>query len=124
MRNSKAITITLLLIQNFLVTEGVMGIERRKKQVSDEISYFIYPLIYQVPGLGAGNGAGATFVNLIGDGSTLSLLRIKGEIEVDSIVASDMPLFTQHLTLSAAYADGKKGGFAFYERGSESSEEP
>ena len=70
MRNSKAITIILLLIQNFLVTEVVMGIERRKKQVSDEISYFIYPLIYQVPGLGAGNGAGATVVNLIGDGST------------------------------------------------------
>ena len=52
----------------------VFGIERRKKQVSDEISYFIYPLIYQVPGLGSGNGAGATFVNLVGDGSTLSLL--------------------------------------------------
>ncbi|GIT04415.1 MAG: hypothetical protein CM1200mP28_16740 [Deltaproteobacteria bacterium] len=54
MLNSKAITIILLLFQNFLFTEGIMGIERRKKQVSDEISYFIYPLIYQVPGLGAG----------------------------------------------------------------------
>ena len=92
--------------------------------MDDEISYFIYPLIYQVPGLGAGNGAGATVVNLIGDGSTLSLLKIKGDIEVDSVVASDMPLFTQHLTLSAAYADGKKGGFAFYDRGPESPEEP
>ncbi|GIT04416.1 MAG: hypothetical protein CM1200mP28_16750 [Deltaproteobacteria bacterium] len=54
----------------------------------------------------------------------MNLLRIKGEIEVDSIVASDIPLFTQHFTLSAAYADGKKGGFAFYDRGAESSEEP
>ena len=124
MRNSIVITIILLLIQSFLITEMVFGIERRKKQVSDEISYFIYPLIYQVPGLGSGNGAGATFVNLVGDGSTLSLLKIKGEIEVDSIVASDIPLFTQHLTFSAAYADGKKGGFAFYDRGPESLEEP
>jgi hypothetical protein len=122
--NSIAITIILLLIHGFILTNQVLGIERRKKQISEEISYFIYPLIYQVPGLGSGNGAGATIVNLFGDGSTLSLLKIKGEIEVDSIVASDIPLFTKHLTLSAAYADGKKGGFAFYERGSESSENP
>jgi len=122
--NSIATTIILLLIQSFISTEIIFGIERRKNQVSDEISYFIYPLIYQVPGLGAGNGAGATVINLIGDGSTLSLLKIKGEIEVDSIVASNIPLFTQHLTLSAAYADGKKGGFAFYDRGPESPDEP
>ena len=68
-----------------------MGIERRKKQVNDEISYFIYPLVYQVPGLGAGNGAGATVVNLIGDGSTLNLLRIKGEIEAVSYTHLTLP---------------------------------
>ncbi len=124
MRNSKKIRIILPLIQILIFTDLVLGIERRKKQVSDEISYFIYPLIYQVPGLGSGNGAGTTLINLVGEGSTLSLLKIKGEIEVDSIVASDIPLFTQHLTISAAYADGKKGGFAFYERGPKSSEEP
>ena len=68
MPNSIAITFIIILIQSFLITGVVFGIERRKKQVSDEISYFIYPLIYQVPGLGSGNGAGATVVNLVGDG--------------------------------------------------------
>ena len=113
-----------LLILSSLISQGVLGIERRNKQDDDEISYFIYPLVYQVPGLGAGEGVGATVGNLLGDGSTLSLLRIKGEIEVDSIIATDIPLFTKHLTLSAAYADGTKGGFAFYDRGSDSPEEP
>ena len=113
-----------LLILSTLISHEVLGIERRNKQDDDEISYFIYPLVYQVPGLGAGDGFGATVGNLLGDGSTLSLLRIKGEIEVDSIIATDIPLFTKHLTLSAAYADGTKGGFAFYERGADSSEEP
>ena len=113
-----------LLILSTLISQEVLGIERRNKQDDDEISYFIYPLVYQVPGLGAGDGFGATVGNLLGDGSTLSLLRIKGEIEVDSIIATDIPLFTKHLTLSAAYADGTKGGFAFYDRGSDSSEEP
>ena len=113
-----------LLILSTVISLGVLGIERRNKQDSDEISYFIYPLVYQVPGLGAGDGVGATVGNLLGDGSTLSLFRIKGEIEVDSIIATDIPLFTKHLTLSAAYADGTKGGFAFYDRGSDSPEEP
>ena len=113
-----------LLILSSVISEEVFGIERRNKKDSDEISYFIYPLIYQVPGLGAGEGVGATVGNLLGDGSTLSLFKIKGEIEVDSIIATDIPLFTKHLTLSAAYADGTKGGFAFHERGSDSSEEP
>ena len=95
-----------LLILSSVISQGVLGIERRNKQDDDEISYFIYPLVYQVPGLGAGEGVGATVGNLLGDGSTLSLFRIKGEIEVDSIIATDIPLFTKHLTLSAAYADG------------------
>ena len=75
----------------------VFGIERRKKQVSDEISYFIYPLIYQVPGLGSGNGAGATFVNLVGDGSTLSLLKIKGEMR---LIALLLLIFLYSLSIS------------------------
>jgi hypothetical protein len=113
-----------LLIISSLISQEVRGIERRNNQDNFEISYFIYPLVYQVPGLGAGDGVGATVGNLLGDGSTLSLFRIKGEIEVDSIIATDIPLFTKHLTLSTAYVDGKKGGFAFYDRGSDASEEP
>ena len=55
--------------------------------------------------------------------STLSLLGIRGDIELDSIVAADIPFFTQHLTLSGVYA-GRKGDFSFYGRGPESSEIP
>ena len=113
-----------LLILGSVISEGVFGIERRNKKDDDEISHFVYPLVYQVPGIGAGHGVGATVANLLGDGSTLSIFRITGEIEVDSILATDIPLFTKHLTLSAAYADGTKGGFAFYDRGSDSPEEP
>jgi len=42
-----------------------LGIERRNKQDDDEISYFIYPLVYQVPGLGTGDGVGATVGNYL-----------------------------------------------------------
>ncbi|MBF0239415.1 MAG: hypothetical protein HQM12_17065 [SAR324 cluster bacterium] len=106
------------------IVHTALAIERRNKQEKEEISYFFYPLVYQVPGLGSGDGGGATVVNLLGNGSTLSLLQIQGEIEVDSVIASDIPLFTQHLTLSMAYVDGKKGGFAFFGRGPDSPAEP
>ena len=122
---SKSLTeVLLLLIMIFLFSHQVLGIERRNKSENDEISYFFYPLVYKVPGLGAGEGGGATVVNLLGDGSTLSLVRIKGDIEVDSFIVSDLPLFTKHFTLSAAYVEGKKGGFAFYDRGPDSPQEP
>ena len=46
-------------------------------------------------------------VNLLGDGSTLSLARIKGNIEVDCFIVSGLPLLTQHFTLSSAFAERK-----------------
>ncbi len=118
---NRAVLIIILVVA-FSVT--VTAIERRKKKDTEEISYFLYPLAYSVPGVGSGEGAGGTITNLIGGGSTLSLLRIRGEMEVDSIVATDMPIFTQHFTFSLIYADGRKGGFAFYDRGPDSTEEP
>lgn len=54
-----------LLILSTLISQEVLGIERRNEQDDDEISYFIYPLVYQVPGLGAGDGFGATVGNLL-----------------------------------------------------------
>ena len=54
-----------LLILSSVISEEVFGIERRNKQDSDEISYFIYPLVYQVPGLGTGDGVGLTVGNYL-----------------------------------------------------------
>lgn len=112
----------LLFLSNTALSQRI--VERRKQQFESEISYFLYPLVYQVPGLGSGKGLGGTITNLLGEGSTLSLLGIRGDIEIDSLVASEIPIFTKHLTFSGLYANGKKGGFSFYGRGPESSEIP
>ena len=117
-------TITFFLMTHLVWADGLGWIERRKQQVNDEISYFIYPLAYKVPGLGSGQGLGASIVNFLGNGSTLNAFRIQGDIDVDSLVANDIPLGSEHFTLSLAYADGKKGGFAFYGRGPNSSKKP
>ena len=45
--------------------------ERRRPQVTDDLSYFFYPLAYQVPGLGAGQGLRGTVINGLGSGSTI-----------------------------------------------------
>ncbi len=115
-------SLILLILANSLKSEGL--VERRKKTSDFESSYFLYPLVYQVPGLGSGSGAGATITNLIGDGSTLSLLGIRGEIELDSLIISEVPLFTRRLTISGLYANGKRGGFSFFGRGPNSSQTP
>ncbi len=113
-----------------LASQSALAIERRDPEDRDgyagakENSYFLYPLAYSIPGIGSGSGAGGTIVHLLGDDSTLSLIRIRGEYEVDSVLATDIPLGTKHLTLSLAYADSRGGGFAFYDRGPDSSEEP
>ena len=116
----RVLSVALLLLS---VVE-VSAIERRRPQVTEDLSYFFYPLAYQVPGLGAGQGLGGTVINGLGNGSTISLLGVRGDIEVDSIVLTDVPLFTSHFTLSTLYADGNKGGFAYYGRGQDSSPEP
>ena len=116
------LVIAFQFLSNSLISKEL--VERRKKNKTDKISYFLYPLVYQVPGLGSGNGGGATITNLLGDGSNLSILGVRGEIEVNSIIISDVPLFTEHFTLSGLYANGKKGGFSFYGRGPDSSATP
>lgn len=121
----------ILVVLVFILTgQYALAIERRDREDRDdytgdkETSYFVYPLIYTIPGIGSGSGAGATMVHLLGDDSTLSLIRIRGEFEIDGVIVTDIPLFTKHFTLSLAYANSKGGGFAFYDRGPDSSEEP
>ena len=116
----RVLSVALLLLS----VVDVSAIERRRPQVTEDLSYFFYPLAYQVPGLGAGQGLGGTVINGLGNGSTISLLGVRGDIEVDSIVLTDVPIFTSHFTLSMVYADGNKGGFAYYDRGQDSSPEP
>ena len=90
----KVLSIVLLLLSVF----EVFAIERRRPQITEDLSYFFYPLAYQVPGLGAGQGVGGTVIHGLGNGSTLSLLGVRGDIEVDSIVLTDVPIFTSHFT--------------------------
>ena len=69
-----------LLLPGQLFSFDVWDLKRRKQQTEDELGYFFYPLVYTVPGIGSGNGAGGTILNLLGDGSTLNLIQIQLQI--------------------------------------------
>ena len=99
-------------------------IKRKKNNTENELGYFFYPLIYTVPGVGSGNGLGGTILNLLGEGSTLNLIRIRGDYDVDAVATTGIPIFTPRLNLALAYAHGRKGAFSFYGRGPESSKDP
>ena len=123
-QNLAYILLFVLLLPSHLFSFDVWDLKRRKKQDGKELGYFFYPLVYTVPGVGSGNGAGGTIINLLGDGSTLNLIRIRGDYEVDAVAATGMPIFTPRLNLSLAYAHGRKGAFSFYGRGPDSSQTP
>ncbi|MGA0160164.1 MAG: hypothetical protein ACO3NG_17090, partial [bacterium] len=123
-QNFAYILLFVLLLPSHLFSFDVWDLKRRKQQDGKELGYFFYPLVYTVPGVGSGNGAGGTIINLLGDGSTLNLIRIRGDYEVDAVAATGMPIFTPRLNLSLAYAHGRKGAFSFYGRGPDSSQTP
>ena len=52
-----------LIIASEVFSQGI--VERRVNKEDSELSYFLYPLIYQVPGLGSGEGAGGTIVGVL-----------------------------------------------------------
>ena len=123
-QNFAYILLFVLLLPSHLFSFDVWDLKRRKNQDGKNLGYFFYPLVYTVPGVGSGNGAGGTIINLLGDGSTLNLIRIRGDYEVDAVAATGMPIFTPRLNLSLAYAHGRKGAFSFYGRGPDSSQTP
>ncbi|MGK5091417.1 hypothetical protein WDW89_05280 [Deltaproteobacteria bacterium TL4] len=121
----KRFFVLLILLQCCLPYEVfALFFERRTKPVDGENSYFFYPVAYTVPGFGAGAGLGWTATEVLGEGSDITLLHAEGDWAFDSAILTDLPLFTQHLTFSAVYADLYDGGANLYERGPDSSEEP
>ena len=78
----KVLSIVLLLLSVFEVS----AIERRRPQVTEDLSYFFYPLAYQVPGLGAGQGLFGIVINGLCNGSTISLLGVVGDAVINAIV--------------------------------------
>lgn len=120
------ILILLTLAQTVQANEFLdyLLVKRRAAQTNPEISYIVYPLAYSIPGVGTGYGIGGTVTSLLGDNSTASIASLRGEWEVDTAILTGIPLFTQHLTLSALYANAKNGGFAFYGRGTDSPSTP
>lgn len=98
--------------------------DRREKPKIKESSYFLYPAVYTVPGFGKGAGGGLTVADMLGEESEVTLLHLKGDWSFDSVIITDLPLLTKHITFSMIYADLYDGGVAFYERGPDSSSEP
>ena len=111
------------LLFHLLVVKSVFAdiIVERPSKDKDNLSYFLYPVAYTVPGVGTGYGAGFSW--LYGDFNA-TIVKISGEWDFQSLALIDIPLFTKHFTLSFAGATIDKGTFTMYDRGIESSKEP
>ncbi len=117
----KILTILMACTGFYSVSLAQLIIERPEVEEL-ELSYFIYPIAYTVPGVGTGTGVGASL--LYGD-FNFTVAQIRGTWDFDSILLKDIPLFfTQQVTLSFAWAHLRNGKFTLYDRGIDSAEEP
>jgi len=106
----------------------LFAVERRPvKEV--ETSWYVYPLTTKVPGMGELYGAGLTFANIGGSEMDVTALRAEGEgvsndpASVEVVSLFDVPLFTEHLTLSGGKVQVTNGAAEFYSRGADSSKD-
>lgn len=133
MGNKTAIFLIALCLYGptVIFAEESFWTERRQKDSDPEVSYFAYPLLYSIPGYSTGTGYGGSILNALGDGSTASIARLKGDDaegtnswNMDSLVLTEIPLFTEHFTLSAAYGSSEGGTMSLFDRGRDSPTEP
>ena len=118
----KKIISTLITLTSLSSVSLAQWIIERPSSDKLDLSYFVYPVIYTVPGVGVGQGIGAS---LLYGNFNFTVVGIRGTWDFNSFILKDIPLlFTEKLTLSFAWAHLQHGKFALYDRGIDSSKEP
>lgn len=93
--------ILLVLISIILVDVNAIVFKRRIKPDS-EMSYYVFPIYTQIPGLGNGYGFGY-YVSDFFESEVIGV-HLKGDINAHIIMIKDIPMDSDHLTFSLFYA--------------------
>jgi len=96
----------------------------RRPRPEAKMSYFIYPVSGQIPGVAKFSGIGVSAAQLFGTEADLSVFKVSGNAEhyqgsyqAELVTAFDIPLLTNHLNLSFADLNVKNGAWPEGERG-------
>ncbi len=97
-------------------------IDRRASKTAYN-SYFVYPLVLSMPGLGSAYGAGVMGNNLFQTDTNVMLLHMRGDFKLDIATIANIPLYTKdkhELSLNLAYLRFQDGTIEAFERGRDS----
>jgi len=93
MKHFLILVLSLLLLLAFVEQSHALLFDRRPKQNAG-LSYYIYPLVIKLPGYGSAYGGGATLTRVMDSEADLTAVSMKGEFDMDIIIATDIPIFT------------------------------
>ena len=102
----------------------------RRKTPEPEISWFVYPVVGSIPGVQDFYGLGATVSSIGGTDSDITAVSLRGKAEyfdedfkIDILSIFDIPLFTDHLTLTWFSTKIRNAGWPEGQRGIDSDRE-
>ncbi|RLA73791.1 MAG: hypothetical protein DRG11_07080 [Epsilonproteobacteria bacterium] len=110
--------IFFLLILLYINLSG-FAIDRRELKTTYN-SYFVYPLVLSMPGLGKAYGAGVMGNNLLQTDTDAMLLHMRGDFKLNIATLANIPLFEKNshiFTLDLAYLRFQDGTIEAFERG-------
>ncbi len=111
--------IALLLVY---INLSAFVIDRRESKTTHN-SYFVYPLVLSMPGLGSAYGAGVMGNNLFQTDTDVMLLHMRGDFQLDIATVANIPIYEKDshvLSVSLAYLRFQDGTIEAFERGRDS----
>ncbi|MEC8940555.1 MAG: hypothetical protein VYC92_06505 [SAR324 cluster bacterium] len=122
----RRVIFVLLFLFCWSSTASAILFERRKTFES-EISWFVYPVVGSIPGVQDFYGLGGTVSGIGGSESDITAISLRGKAEyfdddfqIDILSIFDIPLFTNHLTLTWFTTKIRNAGWPEGERGIDS----
>ena len=98
-----------------LWTLSVMGIERRRPQISTEFGYIVSPLFYRLEGVGEGGGLLAAINNIYDTPIDVFGNVLEGDVAGNIGLVSDIPLIKDYVFADYLYLSFNKGSTRVYE---------
>jgi hypothetical protein len=107
----------------FSTSANAYFFERDNKKKSYN-SYYLYPLVANIPGIGKAAGVGVNGANLFNTQADIFAMYLGGDFDVGILSATDIPLFGEedkiNFTMSPVYLVFSGSGLEFYTRGRDS----
>lgn len=97
--------VLVAIVPTICVATTEAAVERRKDQFGKEFSYYLYPIVGEIPGLGTAAGAGGSVLNFGGGDADFTGYYLAGDFDARGAALLDYHLVSKRLILDVGYND-------------------